>query len=211
MNYFTRRLKFKIDKAELKFSRYEASNIKGPPDRLLELLSTVYLSRMKLKLVTIMTAASFQDWKFLAARDGGDDEFVEGDILRVTGNIAGNTANYIFQKAGRGLGQGVSSITSTLGDGIENATGAIGARKVGAGVNSLVSGVGDGVGDTLSGVGAGAGKVLKGAGQGVGHVFGGGKRLSSLFGRICSNNEDIKYGSLHLFLSPFSKYREELC
>lgn len=151
MNYFTRRLKFKIDKAELKFARYEANNIKGPPDRLAELIATVYVSRMKLKLVTIITAASFQDWKFLSSRDGGDDEFVEGDLLRVTGNMAGNTAGYVLKKAGTGLGKGVSRATNSLGDGIESASGAIGARHVGAGINSLVSGVGDGVGDTLTG------------------------------------------------------------
>jgi len=151
MNYFTRRLKFKIDKAELKFSRYEASNIKGPADRLTEILTTVYLSRMKLKMVTIMTAASFQDWKFLAARDGGDDDFVEGDLLRVTGNLAGNTANYVFKKAGSGVGKGVSNMTHSLGDGIEDATAAIGARHLGAGFNSVFSGVGDGVGSTLTG------------------------------------------------------------
>jgi hypothetical protein len=151
MNYFTTRLKFKIDRAELKFSRYEAQHIKGPPDRLIELLTTVYMSRMKLKLVTIMAAASFQDWKSLAARDGGDDEFMDGDILRVTGNIAGNTTNYVLKMAGRGLGQSVSAVTSTLGDGIESATGAIGARAVGAGLNSAISGVGDGVGEALSG------------------------------------------------------------
>jgi hypothetical protein len=151
MNYFTKRLKFKIDQAELKFARYEAQNIKGPPDRLLELLSTVYMSRAKLKLVTIMTATSFQDWKSLSARDEGDDAFVEGDILRATGNIAGNTANYILRHAGRGIGQGVSNVTSTIGDGIENVTGALGVRALGAGVNSVVSGVGGGVADTISG------------------------------------------------------------
>lgn len=151
MNYFTHRLKFKIDKAELNFSRYDARSIKGPLDRLFEMLATVYFSRMKLKFVTIMTAASFQDWKGLAARDGGDDEFVEGDILRVTGNLAGNTASYVLKKAGRGLGKGVSSVTGTLGDSIENASGALGVRSVGAGVNSVVSGVGDGVNSTITG------------------------------------------------------------
>jgi hypothetical protein len=173
MNYFTHRLKFKIDKAELKFARYEASNVKGPSDRLVELLSTVYMSRMKLKLVTIMTAASFQDWKFLASRDGGDDEFVEGDVLRVTGNLAGNMADFVLKRAGRGLGSGVKMATSSLGDGIESATGAIGAKQLGVGVNSLVSGVGDGVGETISGVGAGVGHVFKGAGQGIGQAVGG--------------------------------------
>lgn len=77
-NYFTRRLKFSIDKAELRFGRYENRGLKGPPDRLVESLGAVYASRMKFKIVTLLTAASFQDWKFLAARDNGDDEYVEG-------------------------------------------------------------------------------------------------------------------------------------
>jgi hypothetical protein len=151
MNYFTRHLKFQIDKAELNFARYEARGVKGPPDRLVEILLTVYLARMKLKFISIMSAASFQDWKFLASRDDGDDAFVDGDILRVTGNLAGKTANAVFRKAGEGLGRGVTFATSTLGDGIETATSAIGARRVGAGVNSVISGAGNGVADTLTG------------------------------------------------------------
>jgi hypothetical protein len=173
MNYFTHRLKFKIDRAELKFARYEASNVKGPLDRLVELLTTVYMSRMKLKLVTIMTAASFQDWKFLASRDAGDDDFVEGDVLRVTGNLAGTMADFVLKRAGRNLGTGVKMATTSLGEGVESAAGAIGAKQLGVGVNSLVSGVGDGVGETISGVGAGVGHVFKGAGQGIGQAVGG--------------------------------------
>jgi hypothetical protein len=42
-------------------------------------------------------------------------------------------------------------VTSTLGDGIENVTGAVGVRALGAGVNSVVTGVGDGVSSTISG------------------------------------------------------------
>ncbi|GAX23749.1 hypothetical protein FisN_12Hh327 [Fistulifera solaris] len=183
MNYFTQHLKFKIDRAELKFSRYEVQNVKGPPDRLLELISTVYLSRMKLKIFNIMTAASFEDWKRLADRDGGDDAYMEGDILRVTGNIAGNTANLVFAKAGRGLGKGVSFATEKLGAGIENVAGAVGARSLGAGANSVISGVGSGVSETLTGVGKGAGSVLKGAGQSVGHVFGGVSGGAMLIGK----------------------------
>jgi vacuolar protein sorting-associated protein 13A/C len=151
VNYFTRRLKFKIDKAVLSFARYEVVDVKGPPDRIIELISTVYLSRMKTKLVTIMTAASFQDWKFLSARVDGEDEFLEGDILRATGNIAGNTAAYVLRRAGRGIGSGVITAASRLGSGIENATDVVGARAIGAGVNSLVTGVGEGVGDTITG------------------------------------------------------------
>lgn len=56
-----------------------------------------------------------------------------------------------MRKVGRGIGDGVSNITHSLGDGIEDATGKIGARKIGAGVNSVISGVGDGVGNTLTG------------------------------------------------------------
>ena len=173
MNYFTRRLKFKIDKAELAFSQFEVSDVKGPPDRFIELITTVYLSKMKSKVVTIMTAASFQDWKFLASRESGDDAYKEGDIMRATGNIAGTTADFVFKGAGQGIGSGVSTVASSLGDGIEAATSAIGVRSLGAGVNSLVTGVGDGVGDTISGVGTGAGKVLKSVGQGAGQAFGG--------------------------------------
>jgi hypothetical protein len=151
MNYFTRRLKFKIDKAELHFASYEVSDIKGPPDQIISMISAVYMSRMKAKILTIVTASSFQDWKSLASRDSGDDTYKEGDLLRATGNVAGSTVNYIFQKAGQGLGSGVRNVASSLGDGIESATGAIGVRALGAGVNSVVSGVGDGVGSTISG------------------------------------------------------------
>lgn len=177
MNYFTHRLKFKIEKAELKFARYEATNVKGPIDAVIERLSTVYVSRMKMKMVSIMSAASIQDWKYLAARESGDDAFVEGDILRVTGNLAGNGFGYAFKKAGAGIGSGVSTLTRTVGDGIEGASEVIGVRHVGAGLNSVVSGVGDGVGDTVTGLGSGAGKFIKGAGQGAGHIFGGGTSI----------------------------------
>jgi vacuolar protein sorting-associated protein 13A/C len=151
MNYFTQRLKFTIDRAELNFARYEDRTLKGPPDRLVEKLVAVYFSRMKFKLVTLLSAASLQDWKFLAARDTGDDEYVEGDILRATGNLAGKSANLVFKRVGQGLGTGVSGFSRAVGNTIENSTERIGAGRVGAGVNSVVTGVGDGVGDTLTG------------------------------------------------------------
>jgi hypothetical protein len=173
VNYFTTRLKFTLDKAELKFARYEGKNIKGPPSRLVEILTAVYVSRMKLKVVSILSAANFQDWKYLAARDGGDDEFVEGDVLRITGNLAGKGASFLAKTVGEGIGGGLSSVTKSFGDGIENASEKVGARAVGAGVNSVVTGLGDGVGSTVKGVGKGAGKILKGAGVGVGQIFGG--------------------------------------
>ena len=76
---------------------------------------------------------------------------VIGDIFRATGNLAGKSASMVFKTVGKGIGNGVSNITHSLGDGIEDATGKIGARKLGAGVNSVISGVGDGVGKTVTG------------------------------------------------------------
>jgi hypothetical protein len=87
----------------------------------------------------------------LAARDVGGDDFVEGDLLRVTGTLAGTTAGYVAKKVGHGLGSGVIRVTSALGDEIEEATDMVGARAVGAGVNSVVSGLGGGVGNTIKG------------------------------------------------------------
>jgi hypothetical protein len=173
MNYFTRQLKFKIDHAELKFGAFQASNIRGGSDRLLELLSTAYASRLKFKVVSILSATSFRDWKTIASRQEGDDQYLEGDVMRVAGNLAGRSANFILKKTSAGLGKGIQMATSRMGDGIESAAGAIGAQSLGSGVNNIVSGVGQGVGDTLSGIGSGAGKVLKGAGKGTGQVFGG--------------------------------------
>lgn len=82
MNYFTRKLKFSIDNAGLKFARYQNRELKGPPDRLIESLVAVYVSRMKFKIVTILSASSLQDWRNLAAREEGDDEYVEGKLFQ---------------------------------------------------------------------------------------------------------------------------------
>ena len=151
MNYFTRRLKFTIEKAELNFARYEDRGHKGPPDRLIENLSAVYSSRMKFKLVTILSAATLQDWKYLAARDTGDDEYVEGDVLRVAGNLTGKTGAMLFGTVGEGLGAGFSGLTRAVGGGVERTTEKMGAGRIGAGFNEAVTGVGDGVATTLTG------------------------------------------------------------
>ena len=151
MNYFTRKLKFKLDRANLKFSRYETSNVKGPPDQLIQLLVAVYSQRMKYKVVSMLSAVSFEDWKNLAARDTGDDEFQDGDLLRVTGNLAGGTAGYFAKQVGGGIGGGINRVTRVLGNEIEDATDKVGARAVGAGVNSVVTGLGAGVGNTVTG------------------------------------------------------------
>lgn len=151
MNYFTRRLKFTIERAELNFARYEDRTLRGPPDRLMETLGAVYMSRMKFKLVTLLSASTLQDWKYLAARDTGDDAYVEGDILRATGNLAGKSASIVFKRAASGLASGVTGLTDAVGNNIERGTEKIGAGRVGAGVNSVITGVGDGVGETLLG------------------------------------------------------------
>jgi len=151
VKYFTQRLKFTIDNADLTFSSYETTNLKGPSDRLIEVLQAVYMSRIKFKLVTIMTSASFQDWKSFASRSDGDDSFQEGDLLRMTGNLAGKTANMVFKGVGKNLGKSVARASFAVGNTFEHATGVVGARQFGAGVNSIVSGVGGGIGDGLSG------------------------------------------------------------
>ena len=181
LNYFTQRMKFKIDRAELKFAKYEARDIRGPADRILEIISTVYMSRMKLQFVSLITAMSFQDWKILSNRSSGEDEFQDGDVLRAAGNVAGNTVNYLLKGSGRGIQSAFTRGSSGIGDTIESAAGKVGAKRLGSGVNSVVSGVGGGLGHAVGGVGSGAGKVLKGAGQGVGQVFGGGKSFLRSF------------------------------
>ena len=151
MRYFTQQLKFTIDQCDLHFARYEELNLKGPLDRLIEILTAVYISRMKLKVVTILAAASFGDWKNLASRDNGDDEFVDGDVLRVTGSLAGNSVAFAFNKAGRGLNKSVTMGFDAIGGGIENGAAMLGAHDFGAGARTVLSGVGGGIGGTLQG------------------------------------------------------------
>lgn len=151
MNYFSQRLKFTIDRADLTFAKYEDRSIRGPPDRLFEGLVAVYMSRMKFKLVTLLSSASLQDWKYLAAREDGNDEYTDGDILRATGNLTGKASNLLLKRVGQTLGDGVSDLSRAVGNTIESTSSKLGARRVGAGVNSVVSGVGDGVGSAVSG------------------------------------------------------------
>mmetsp|Transcript_58755 Transcript_58755/g.68646 ORF Transcript_58755/g.68646 Transcript_58755/m.68646 type:complete len:357 (+) Transcript_58755:241-1311(+) len=173
MNYFTHKLKFTLERADLNFAGYRAFNVKGPPDRLIEMIKAVYISRLKNQALSLLTSVSIQDWKHLSARQDGDDEYVEGDVLRMTGNMAGRSTNFIFKKVGKELGTGLQQLTGTIGDGIEDVTELIGVGMIGSGVNNVVSGLGDGVSNTVQGVGKGAGKVFKGAGMGVGQIAGG--------------------------------------
>ena len=105
MNYFTKRLKFKIEHANITFDGYQVSNVKGPPDRLIEQVSAVYVHRVKMQVIMLMTAVSIQDWKSLASRKVGSDEYVEGDVLRITGKMLGNTAGYVLKQVTAGIGE----------------------------------------------------------------------------------------------------------
>ena len=173
VNYFVRQLKFSVDRAELKFAGYKANDVKGPAGRAFEIVKEVYVSRMKFQLLALVSAVSIQEWKALSARSEGNDEYIEGDVLRMTGHIVGRSAGYMFKKFGEGIGEGLSSVTGSIGEGVENATDMIGLGLVGSGVNNVVSGLGDGVASTVKGVGFGASKVVKGAGMGAGQVLGG--------------------------------------
>lgn len=173
MNYATTRLKFTVDKADISFAGYITKNVKGPPDRLIEMVTAVYSSRMKLKLVTLLNSVTLQDWRYLSGREDRGDEYVEGDIFRLTGNLAGRSAGYVLKKVGQGLGDGVSTFTASVGDEIQRSSERVGAGAVGASVNSVVSGLGDGVGSSIKGVGAGSGKLFRGAGKGIGQAIGG--------------------------------------
>lgn len=172
-NYFTTRLKFTIDRADLRFQGYMVKDIKGPPDRLADTIKTVYTTQLKSKMVTLMTATSFQDWKYLTARESGGEEFIEGDLLRMTGNLAGRSAKFVLKKSGDYIGNSLVAVTGAVGGGIQEATEQVGLGQVGAGVNSVVSGLGEGVSSGVKGVGTGAGDILRGAGKGIGQVVGG--------------------------------------
>merc|ERR1711957_35487 len=150
MNYFTKNLKFTVQNAQLNFPGFRCNSIKGPPDRLVEILIAFYSSCLKTKLINLLSATSIDDWNSLSGREDGNEQYLEGDVLRVTGNMAGKSAGFILKQVGQGIGTGI----------------------VGAGVNSVVSGIGGGVGDTIKGVGTGSSKILQSAGKSVGQIGG---------------------------------------
>ena len=124
-------------------------DIKGPPDRLADTVKAVYTTQLKTKMVTLMTATSVQDWKYLTARESGGEEFIEGDLLRMTGNLAGRSVKFVLKKSGDYIGDSLVNITGTIGGGIQEATEQVGLGQVGAGVNSIVSGLGEGVSSSV--------------------------------------------------------------
>ena len=133
MNYFTQSLKFTVDKANIKFSGYIEKHIKGPPDRLKELIIAEYTRRMKSQVLALMKATSIQDWKNLTGREEGDDEYAEGDILRSAGHLTGKSANFVLKSATSGISDGINTFTGAIGSGVMNATNALGVGEVGRG------------------------------------------------------------------------------
>ena len=150
INYFTTRLKFTVDNAEIRFPGFIQKQVKGPPDRIVEEIKAFYLSQLKFKLLHLVTATSLDDWKELTGRYDGTEGYLEGDILRLTGTLAGRSANFLFKRVGSGLGSGVKVGSELLGSGIQQMTEAMGVGAVGAGVNSVVSGLGEGVGKSVT-------------------------------------------------------------
>jgi vacuolar protein sorting-associated protein 13A/C len=150
VNYFTTRLKFTVDNAEIRFPGFIEKQVKGPPDRIVEEIKAFYLSQLKFKLLNLVTATSLDDWKELTGREDGTERYVEGDILRLTGNLAGRSANFLFKQVGSGLGSSVKVGSEAIGSGIQVMTEAMGVGAVGAGVNSVVSGLGEGVGKSVT-------------------------------------------------------------
>ena len=171
--YFMKKLNFTVNKAHLRFAGFSCNNAKGPPDRIIQSVKAFYTSQMKKKLFILLASTSIDEWRQLSGRDDGNDSYVEGDILRTTGNLAGRSAGFIVKKVGQGIGQGFAAGTAEVGLGIQNVTEAIGIGALGAGVNSFVSGIGEGVGSTVEGVGSGGNKLIQGAGKGVGQIVGG--------------------------------------
>ncbi len=151
VDYFTKKLNFTVDSAKLKFSGFQVHNVKGPPERILDLFKAFYSSQMKSKIFTLLTATSIDEWKQLAGRDDGERGYLEGDLLRTAGNLTGKSAGFLVKKVGQGIGYGLTTGTAEVGNGIQNMTEAIGVGAVGAGVNSVISGIGGGVGSTVEG------------------------------------------------------------
>ena len=81
MNYFTKTLKFTIDKADLYFSGYIERGIKGPPDHLRELIVAEYTKRLKSQVLALLQATTLQDWRNLTGRKDGKDDYVAGDVF----------------------------------------------------------------------------------------------------------------------------------
>lgn len=151
VDYFTKKLTFTVDSAKLKFSGFQVHNVKGPPERIIELITAFYSHQMKSKILTLLTSTSIDEWQQLAGRDEGEKGYIEGDLLRTAGNLTGKSAGYIVKKVGQGINYGLTAGTAEVGNGIQSMSEAVGVGAVGAGVNSVLTGIGGGVGNTVQG------------------------------------------------------------
>ena len=62
--FFAENMKFKIDKANLSFSQFQASDIRGPLGKVISMLSTFYIGQLKYQVFTLMAAISLPEWEF---------------------------------------------------------------------------------------------------------------------------------------------------
>ena len=115
------------------------------------MLVATYSSRLKYNVFTMLNSVTLNDWRYLSGREYSGDDYVEGDILRLTGNLMGRSAGYVMKKVSYGIGDGVSSISGSIGNEIQRSSERVGAGAVGASVNSVVTGLGDGVGSSIKG------------------------------------------------------------
>ncbi|KAK1743056.1 vacuolar protein sorting-associated protein 13 [Skeletonema marinoi] len=138
-NYFTTRLKFTVTGADLRFKGYMGRDVK---------------------------ATSINDWKYLAARESGSEEFIEGDIFRVTGNLAGRSAKFVLKKSGDYIGDSLVAVTGVIGGEFKRQQNQLDWVNV-------VTGLGVGVSKSVKGIGSGAGDLLRGTGKGIGQAVGG--------------------------------------
>jgi hypothetical protein len=100
INYSMKQLKFSLKNSQLYFAPYETKGIRGPPDNLVDVVSAVYMARLKFKFLKIMTAVRVEDWASLSGRNDEEDTFVAGDVGRSLGMIAGRTVGGAFKLAG---------------------------------------------------------------------------------------------------------------
>jgi hypothetical protein len=173
INYFTTKMTFTVDRANLSFAGYAARHVKGALGQIISMLSSFYISRLKRKAFSLLTAVSLNDWNYLTSRDDGNEGYVEGDLLRLTGNVAGRGAGLLLKRVGQGVDEGLRAVTGGIGTEIQNAAEFVGVGVVGEGVNSALTGLGEGVGSAVKGTGHGAGKLVRGAVVGVGQAAGG--------------------------------------
>lgn len=134
-------------RAELRFQGYMARDINGPPSQLVETVRTVYMTQLRTKIITLLSATSFQDWKALTGRQSGGEEFVKGDYMRMIGNVAGRLTGKRGNKDGKD--KATSETRGSSGSGFRAVNSSV--KAIGGSVTSIGSFVEEGVEATLEG------------------------------------------------------------